>query len=146
MSIYFRYSKICCSCSPYCCRTVVNQEQTLTQTVASTSTHTNQYVVVESPSSKISCLNNQEDSLSHSATPVNNDVSAVPIKKDVSAVPINNDDSANSFSFALQNVTDEIPQGRLPQAVSPVLELSEVAHDDVHSHRVEQTQHDSRTA
>ncbi|KEH30477.1 hypothetical protein MtrunA17_Chr4g0036361 [Medicago truncatula] len=92
------------------------------------------------PTSTIGGLNNQEQS-----APVNNDV-VVPVNNVVYVVAVNNDVSANSFSFALHNVMDEIPQGRLPQAVSPVLELSEVAHDDVHSHRVEQTQHDSRTA
>lgn len=43
------------------------------------------------------------------------------------------DMTANSFSFALQNVTDEIPQGVLPHSDMHVLELVTVkAHDDVH--------------
>lgn len=32
------------------------------------------------------------------------------------------DVAANTFSFSLQNVSDAIPQGLLPQPVSPVLE------------------------
>ena len=47
--------------------------------------------------------------------------------------------STNSFSFALQNVIDHIPQRVMPRPASPVLELaSHVAHDDVHSDEVEQ--------
>lgn len=68
------------------------------------------------------------------SAPVNNDV-VVPVNNDVFAILVNKDVSANSFNFALHNVTDDIPQGRLPHVVSPVLELSEVAHDDMHSHR-----------
>jgi hypothetical protein len=50
------------------------------------------------------------------------------------------DMAANSFSFALQNVTDKIPQGVLPHSDMPVLELVTVeAHDDVHLCEVEGT-------
>jgi len=128
--------------APTVATTFVNQEYTLTQTVASTCTHMVQYVAVTAPSSTIGGLNNEEY---HSAAPINNDVSAVHVNNDVSAVPVDNDVSANSFSFPLQNVTDEIPQGRLPQVVSYVLELFKVAHNDVHSHGVEQKQQDSQT-
>ncbi|RHN77276.1 hypothetical protein MtrunA17_Chr1g0153031 [Medicago truncatula] len=47
--------------------------------------------------------------------------------------------------LALQNISDAIQQGLLPQPASPVLELSTVvAHDDVHSLRVEQTHPDDQ--
>ena len=47
--------------------------------------------------------------------------------------------SSNSFSFALHNVIDHIPQGEMPRPASPVLEVvSLVAHDGVHSEEVEQ--------
>lgn len=62
----------------------------------------------------------------------------------LSSTPLN-DVSANSFSLTLQNVIDEIPQGRFPHSASPELELvSEVAHDDVHSQGVEKMPQDSR--
>lgn len=47
--------------------------------------------------------------------------------------------SYNSFSFALYNVIDHIPQGELPRPGSPVLGVvSSLAHDDMHSDEVEQ--------
>lgn len=47
--------------------------------------------------------------------------------------------SYNSFSFALHNVIDHIPQGEMPRPGSPVLDfVSSLAHDDVHSDEVEQ--------
>jgi hypothetical protein len=53
--------------------------------------------------------------------------------------------AAKTFSFALDNVSDEIPQGRFPLADRPILELAfNVAHDDVQPHEVEQTQHESQ--
>jgi len=52
---------------------------------------------------------------------------------------------ANSFSFALDNVPNEIPQGTLPQPYITVLELVyEVEHDDVHSDGVELMLHKSQ--
>lgn len=45
---------------------------------------------------------------------------------------------SNSFSFELQDVSDEIPHVDLPEPTSPVLELiPQVAHIDVHSVVVE---------
>jgi len=42
--------------------------------------------------------------------------------------------SANTFSFALKNDTDEIPQGELPRPVIPVLDLvTDEDYDDVHT-------------
>jgi len=59
--------------------------------------------------------------------------------------PVHDIVSTNSFSFALQNVTDEIPRGRLPGPDIPVLELvSDGVHDDVHSRDVVQRQQVSR--
>ena len=60
--------------------------------------------------------------------------------------PVHDDSIAtNSFSFALQNVTDDIPQGRLPGPVIPMLELvTDGENDDVHSRDVAQTQQDSQ--
>jgi len=71
--------------------------------------------------------------------------SDVPIDVVVS-IPTNSV-AAKSFSFALHNVSDEIPQGRLPITDHPILELaSNIAHDDVHSSEMEQTQHESQAA
>ena len=65
----------------------------------------------------------------------------------VPTAPISkNSVAANLFSFALQNFSDEIAQGRLPITDRPMFELaSNVAHDDVHSHDMVQKQHESRT-
>jgi hypothetical protein len=91
---------------------------------ASTSTYMVNYVATTAPSSTIGSVHNLEHSSPHSAVP-----------NDVFVVPVNSDISANSFRFSLHNLTDEIPQGRLPQGVSPMLEeVSEVEHDEVHSH------------
>ena len=47
--------------------------------------------------------------------------------------------SSTSFSFPLHNVVNSISSGKFPQA-TPVLEIvSPVAHDDVHSDRVERS-------
>jgi hypothetical protein len=44
------------------------------------------------------------------------------------------DISANTFSFALQNVTDEIPQGELPRPIIPMLDLvTDKEHNDMHT-------------
>ena len=49
--------------------------------------------------------------------------------------------SSNSFSFALHNVIDHVPQGDLPHLSRPVLEfVSPVAHIDVHFEEEEQLQ------
>jgi hypothetical protein len=57
---------------------------------------------------------------------------AAPSEKHFTVAPPK-DMAAKSFSLALQNVTDEIPQGVLPHSDMPVLELVTVdAHDDVH--------------
>jgi len=65
-----------------------------------------------------------------------------------SAVPIPTSSvTANSFSFALHNVTDEVPQGRLSITVRPILELaSHEAHDDVQPREVVLTQHEISVA
>jgi hypothetical protein len=55
------------------------------------------------------------------------------------------DVTANTFSFALQNVSAAILHGLLPQPTFIVLELAiVVAHDDAHSLGVEQTHSDDQ--
>lgn len=104
---------------------------------ASTSTHIVQSVDIIAPSSTTDGLHNHENSLSHSV---------VPIPYNVSVVPLLTTSRTIRSALFLHNVTDEVPQGRLPQFGRPVLEMvSEVSHDDVHSHGVEQTQQDTLT-
>ena len=69
-----------------------------------------------------------------------------PIPADVVA-PVHDNIAANSFSFSLQNVMDDIPQRRLPGPDIPVLELvSDGEHDDMHSRDVAHTQQVSPVA
>jgi hypothetical protein len=57
----------------------------------------------------------------------------------------NRSPAVSGFRLALENVTEEIPRGRLPSPSSHVLELiSELAHDVVLSNCVDQTQMESR--
>ena len=61
-----------------------------------------------------------------------------------SAAPTTKDVSTNSFRFVLENVSDAIPQGRLPQPDLPVLEFAtDVEHDDVHSLGLKKTHLDN---
>lgn len=61
-------------------------------------------------------------------------------KSSSSDVP-SKDISANSFSFTLKNVSDHIPQGRLPRPDIHVLELAtDVEQDDMQVLQMEQTQ------
>lgn len=58
----------------------------------------------------------------------------VVTKKGSEIVATQQDISPNTFSFALQNVTDEIPQGEMPRPVIPVMDLvTDKEHDDVHT-------------
>lgn len=58
----------------------------------------------------------------------------VVTKKASEIVATQQDISANTFSFALENVTDEIPQVEMPRPVIPVMDLvTDKEHDDVHT-------------
>ena len=87
----------------------------------------------------------RRDSTSSTASPLANlPNQETEIPADVADL-VHDSIATNSFSFALQNVTDEIPQGRLTIPDIPVLELvTDDEHDDVHSRDVVQTQQFSR--
>jgi len=68
-----------------------------------------------------------------------NAFAALDVTQTQDEIPVK-DVAANSFSFALQNVTDEVPQRVLPQVDEPILTLvTNEAHDDVLSVEVEIT-------
>jgi len=132
--------------------TVLNKDQTALVVIAVTTTVEQSNPIIPTitmPISRDTAIENvvnQDRTLAKTTLTafVDQPISHVSVPKNTAAIDVVQNDhspAGSTFRLAPQNVTDVIPQGRLPSPFNHVLELiSEVTYDAMLSNNVGQTQ------